>query len=94
MANGFYEGQNLLYEKHDIQILKGIMTANSKGALAGEACGENNIEIDSVVYGCTDENANLYLGMYVNCYVHEGVVLCVLAPKKYNKVVVVDNEDI
>lgn len=94
IPDGFYEGETLLYEKHDIEVYKGIVTANAQSSIAGKACGEGNLEIDGVVYECRDEKANLYIGMYVHYLVRDGIVLSVFPAAKRNETVVLDNEDI
>ncbi len=92
--NGFSEGDTMLAEVHNVEVLKGIITANMQTGIAGEAVGTDSIELDGVVYECTDENAGLYLGRSVYALMRDGIIIHVSVNSKLNEIIVIQNEDI
>lgn len=92
--NGFYEGESMLLEIHDTEVLKGVVTANKQTGLAGGMYLNDSIEIDGIVYECTDESAHIFLGKAVYALIRDDVIIHVSENIKKNKVTVIQSDDI
>lgn len=91
---------DLLYNLHDITVIKGVVEANETADIDGDApCQKGRVKIDGTVYDA--ECSTEMLGYLADAYIKDtdsddkpDTVLYIGIPDNYNEVITIDSDDI
>lgn len=91
------KGENFLNKMLDIQLIEGIVKANSVTSLySAQGVGKNRIQIENGIYSCEITNADDYLGLYVTAFVNitSDKVVSIFADSRKNHILIIDGRDV